>query len=351
MNLLAARLADLTQLRAALAVRDAGGVTAAAERIGLTQPAVSRLVALLEADLGFPLFDRERRRLTPSEQGRTYLREAEMALGALLRLGDLGRELRRGQSGLLRFAAVSALAHGLVPRVLAALQQRIAGLTVEASEMDRAHQIDALRSRQLDIGLVALPMGAPGVRVDVIARGHAVCLLRADHPLAARSALDPAAIGDTPFVRLRERRLLEQMVDDAFAHAGRSRRIAVAADSTHLMLAFVADGLGLAVTHSLAALAAPPGVVTRPFRPALAFEFAALTRADERHGPAIATAIALTRSLATAALHELEAPRGPVQDLSGQDFSDPDLRGPMLPGPKLPGPKLPDQAPERPDGG
>jgi DNA-binding transcriptional LysR family regulator len=306
MNLIGARLADLTQLRAALAVQATRSVTEAADRIGLTQPAVSRLVSMLEADLGFALFNREKRRLSPSQQGEIYLREAEMAFGALLRLQELGRELRRGRSGLLRIAAVSALAHGLAPRVLAALQQQIADLTVEVSELDRAHQIDALRLRQLDVGLVALPMGAPGVRVDVIAQGHAVCLLPEGHPLAHVPYLDPETIGDSPFVRLRDPRLLEQMVDDAFANVGRSRRIAIAADSTHMMLSFVADGLGLAITHSLAALAAPPGVVTRPFRPALAFEFAALTRTGEKHSPAVAATIALTREIAIGALGELE---------------------------------------------
>lgn len=306
MNLIAPRLADLTQLRAALAVRATHSVTEAADRIGLTQPAVSRLISMLEADLGFALFTREKRRLSPSEQGEIYLREAEMALGALLRLQELGRELRRGRSGLLRLAAVSALAHGLAPRVLAALQQQITDLTVEVSELDRASQIDALRLRQLDVGLVALPMGAPGVRVDVIAQGHAVCLLPAGHPLAARPFLDPESIGDSPFVRLRDPRLLEQMVDDAFANVGRTRRVAIAADSTHMMLSFVADGLGLAITHSLATLAAPPGVVARPFRPALAFEFAALTRTGEKHSTAVAATIALTRQIAVDALNELE---------------------------------------------
>jgi DNA-binding transcriptional LysR family regulator len=308
MDLLTERLADLGQLRAALAVLRSGSVTAAAEQIGLTQPAVSRLIATLEQELGFPLFDRTRRRLVPADKGRTYLREAERALGALLRLGDLGRELHKGRSGLLRFAAVSALAHGLAPRVVAALQRQVADLTVDFAEIDRAQQIEALQSRRLDIGLVALPMGAPGLRVSVVARGRAVCLLRADHKLAALPALDPEIIADAPFVRLRDPRLLEQMVDDAFAHAGLMRRIAVATDSTHLMLAFVADGVGLAVTHSFAALAAPSGVVVRPFRPELAFEFVALTRAGEAPGPVIEAAIELTRAIAIEALEELHAP-------------------------------------------
>lgn len=306
MDLLAGRLADIGQLRAALAVLHSGSVTGAADRVGLTQPAVSRLIGVLEQQLGFALFDRERRRLVASEKGRIYLREAELALGGLVRLRDLASELGSGRSGLLRFAAVSALAHGLAPRVLAALQRQIEGLTVEVSELNRADQIDGLLSRQLDIGLVALPLGAPGLRAEVVARGNAVCLLRADHKLARLAVLDPETIGDTPFVRLRERRLLEQMVDDAFAHAGLTRRIAVATDSAHLMLAFVADGLGVAITHGFAGLAAPPGVVVRAFRPALAFEYGALTRAGEAPGPVIEAAIELTRVIALEALQELQ---------------------------------------------
>ena len=93
------RLPDVDRLRAALAVRDLRSVTSAADQLGLTQPAVSRLVSLLEADLGFALFARERRRLVLTERGRSYLSEAEASLGALQRLSALGRELRVGARG------------------------------------------------------------------------------------------------------------------------------------------------------------------------------------------------------------------------------------------------------------
>ncbi len=297
------RLPDVGQLRAALAVWREGGVTRAADRIGLTQPAVSRLIAALEAELGFAVFARERRRLTVSERGHAFLIEAEAALGGLARLSALALELGQGRHGLLRIAAVSALAHGLAPRVLAVLARELPGLAVEVAERDLRQQIDGLVSRQLDVGLVALPSAAPaGLRVEMIAEADAVCLLPAAHPLAGRATLGPAALADERFVRLNEMRLMQQMVDAAFNRAGLTRRASVVVNSTPLMIAFVAAGLGLAITHRLSTLVMPAGVVAIPFRPRLTFGYAALTRAEDAPNPVVGRFVAVARDIAADAL-------------------------------------------------
>lgn len=296
------RLPDISQLRAALAVWRDGGVTRAGDRIGLTQSAVSRLVSALEAELGFAVFERERRRLLISERGQAFLLEAEAALGGLARLSELAAELRQGRHGLLRIAAVSALAHGLTPLVLAALQQEFPGLAIEVEEHDRQQQVEGLMSRHFDVGLVALPSVAAGLHVDLIIEADAVCLLPAAHPLAARAMLDPAALAGEKFVRLNEMRLLQQMVDDAFNRAGRTRLASVVVDSTPLMIAFVAGGLGIAITHRLSTLALPRGVVARPFLPRLSFAYAALTREADRPSAPTTRFIALARAIAAGAL-------------------------------------------------
>lgn len=299
---MAMRPPDIGQLRAALAVSEFGTVTRAAEQIGLTQPAVTRLVAALEAEIGFPLFDRQRRRLVPSEAGRNFLKQARGVIGELSRLGALGEVLRRGHPGLLRIAAVSALAHGLAPRLLAALLERHPGLSIEIEELDRAHQIEGLRAHHLDIGLVALPVGAPGLQVQPVAKSDVVCLLPEGHPLAARAWLDPASLAGERFVGLREVRLLGQMVDDAFAGSGYVREISVQVDGIPLMISCVAGGLGLAVIHRLSALALPQGVVARPFRPPIIFGYAALTRTSDHQVPLLRQVVQLARITATKAL-------------------------------------------------
>ncbi len=303
---LLSKLPDIGQLRAALAVWHDGGVTRAADRIGLTQPAVSRLVSALEDDLGFVLFERERKRLIVSERGKVFLQEVEAALGSLTRLSELALELRRGHRGLVRIAAVSALAHGLVPRVLARLRDEYPDLAVEVEELDRKEQIEGLLSHHLDIGLVALPFGISELNFDLIAEADAVCLLPACHALAHRRTLGPDDLAGEKFIRLNEMRLLQQMVDDSFARAGRSRLVSVVVDNPTLMVGFVAGGLGLAVTHSLSTLELPKTVVARPFIPQITFTYGALTKKTEKQNPATVAFITTARNVALQALRELQ---------------------------------------------
>jgi DNA-binding transcriptional LysR family regulator len=291
-------LHDITQLRAAVAVWREGGVTSAAACVGLSQPAVSRLVAALEERIGFALFLRHRKRLAVTEPGAAFLIEAEAALGGLARLSELAGTLRLGQSGLLRVAAVSALAHGLAPRALAALRRTFPDLAIEMEECDRRQQVEGLQSRHFDVGLLALPSAAPGLRVDMIIEGDAVVLLPSDHRLATHDVLDPQTLAGERFVRLREMRLLQSLVDSAFDQVGLSRPISVTVDSTPLMIASVAGRLGLAITHRIATLALPHGVVARNFAPRLTFGYAAVTRGDEPVSGVVKTFIGLAREVA-----------------------------------------------------
>ncbi len=305
--MVATRQLDVTQLRAAIAVWRTGGVTPAAQVIGLTQPAVSRLITALEQEIDFAVFDRNRRRLVVTDRGASFLAEAEASLGSLARLSELAAELRRGERGLLRIAAVSVLAHGLAPRVLAALRTSFPNLVVEVEELDRAQQVEGLLSHHLDVGLVALPSEAPGLRAEMIAEGGAVCLLPAHHPMARHRVLTPALLANEPFVRLNEMRLMQQRVDDAFNRAGKSRLSSIAVNSTPLMIAFVAGGLGLAITHSLSTLSLPAGVVSRPFLPRLSFGYAALTRQTDKPSALQAQFVSLARRIAVEALADMES--------------------------------------------
>jgi DNA-binding transcriptional LysR family regulator len=300
------KLPDVGQLKAALAVWRNGGVRRAADRIGLTQPAVSRLVAALEEELGFTLFERERKRLTVSERGRAFLLEVEAELGGLARLSELAATMRQGHRSLLRIAAVPALAHGLVPRVLAALQAKFPDFSVEVEESDRERQIEGLLSRHLDIGLVALPSGVPELQVEMLVEADAVCLLPAAHPLAKRRSVNPTLLADERFIRLNEMRLLQRMVDDAFSRAGKTRLSSVVVSNMPLMTGFVAGGLGLAITHSLSTLVLPKEVVAIPFLPRLTFGYGAMTRKDKPPTPLVSTFVALARQIGADALRELE---------------------------------------------
>jgi DNA-binding transcriptional LysR family regulator len=289
---------DLTQLRAVLAVRESGTVTLAAEQLGLSQPAVSRLVAALEDELGFVVFERSRRRMVLSERGAKFLDEAQSALRSMARLAVLAGELRRGSHGLLRVGAIAPLALGLVARAVAIHARRIANITVEIEVLGRQAQLEELRAGRLDIALAAMPFSGSGLRVEPILEADAVCLLRSDHRLAHRAELRPADIADEALVLGRPESIVRQRLDDTFRQSNLAQKVASVADNTPLVMALVSAGVGVAVTHAFPEDALPTNVVTRRFRPRIPFTYAIVTQAGDFRSLAIAEFSNTLRSVA-----------------------------------------------------
>lgn len=279
---------DLTQLRAVLAVRETGTVTRAAEHLGLSQPAVSRLIAALESELGFVVFERSRKRMVMSARGTKFLDEAQSALRSMARLAVLAGELRRGSHGLLRVGAIAPLALGLVARAVAIHSRKIPNITIEIEVLGRLAQLEELRAGRIDIALAAMPFSGAGLRIEPILEADAVCLLRSDHRLARRAELGPADIADEALVLGRPESIVRQRLDDTFRQSNLMQKVASVADNTPLVVALVAAGVGVAVTHAFPEDTLPANVVTRRFRPRIPFTYAIVTQAGDFRSLAIA---------------------------------------------------------------
>ena len=293
----AGRPLDLLQLRAALAVRETGTVTRAAGRLGLSQPAVSRLIGALEAELGFLVFERRAKRMVLSERGRQFLDEGQSAMRSMARLGVVAGELRRGNHGLLRIGAIAPLAVGLVARAVAVHRRAWPRLTIDVETHGRAAQFEELRAGRLDIGVAAMPFADKGLRVEPILDADAVCL-RADHPLARRAALQPADLADEALVLSRPDSIIRHRLDDIFRQAGVVQHVAAIVDSTPVAIALVSLGTGIGIMHAFPQDALPPNVVTRRFRPRIAFTYAMITQDDDTRSAAVAQFGATLRTVA-----------------------------------------------------
>src|SRR6185312_10833924 len=113
---------NMQRLRAFQAVMKTGSVTSAASELMLTQPAVSKLLKALELELGFPLFNRSKRRLTPSAQGMAFHQRAERVLADIEELALIARNVAQNRLGELRLVAMSQLSTTLFPRAIRELQ-------------------------------------------------------------------------------------------------------------------------------------------------------------------------------------------------------------------------------------
>lgn len=291
---------DLLQLRAALAVRETGTVTRAAGDLGLSQPAVSRLIAALESELGFQVFERHAKRMVLSERGRQFLDEGQSAMRSMARLGVVAGELRRGNHGLLRIGAIAPLAVGLVARAVAEYRRAWPKMTIDVETRGREAQFEELRAGRLDIGLAAMPFADTGLRVEPVLEADAICLLRTDHPLAYRAVLRPADLTDELLVLSRPGSIIRHRLDDIFRQAGVVQRVAAIIDSTPVGISLVGLGTGVGIMHAFPQDALPANVVSRRFSPRITFTYAMITQDDDARSAAIAQFGGTLRSVASA---------------------------------------------------
>lgn len=279
---------DLLQLRAALAVRETGTVTRAAGDLGLSQPAVSRLIAALESELGFQVFERHAKRMVLSERGRQFLDEGQSAMRSMARLAVVAGELRRGNHGLLRIGAIAPLAVGLVARAVAEHRRAWPKMTIDVEVRGREAQFEELHAGRLDIGLAAMPFAGAGLRVEPVLEAGVVCLLRTDHPLACRAVLRPADLANEPLVLSRPGSIIRHRLDDIFRQAGIVQRVAAIIDSTPVAIELVGLGTGVGIMHAFPQDSLPANVVSRRFSPRITFTYAMITQNDEARSAAIA---------------------------------------------------------------
>ncbi|MFI8264603.1 LysR family transcriptional regulator [Streptomyces sp. NPDC085665] len=148
---------DLRDLELLDATAEAGSLTAAAERLYVSQPALSQRLTRLEARLGMPLFDREGRRLVPNAAGRRLLVAARHVLAELESATRDVREIRDGRDRRVRFTAQCSTTFPWLPPVLRAFREREPGIDVRIETVADDAPVPALLADLVDVALVTQP--------------------------------------------------------------------------------------------------------------------------------------------------------------------------------------------------
>lgn len=242
---------NLRHLETLLAIADTGSFAAAADRVGVTQSAVSMQMRTLEAVLGAELFDRARRPPVLSELGRALLTQAREVVRAAedLTAAAAGSALR----GRLRLGVIPTAATGLVPDALARLAARAPDLQIR---IESGLSVDLARRVAQGTLDAALVTDAPRPERGLVVRPVLEEPLLVVAPRDAAGATARALLQKLPFVRFNRRTGVGRVIDAAL----RRDRIAVTEtmelDSIEAILAMVGRGLGVAV--------APAGSVVGP---------------------------------------------------------------------------------------
>lgn len=146
---------ELRQLRYFIAVADYKSVRLASEHLHITQPAVSRQIQDMEAELGFKLFDRSPRGLTLTPAGQSYLRDARKIMVLLESAASSAQRLAVGLAGQLRLGFVeNAGWDGLLPKLFRKFQSEVPAVKLELSTLNSPEQLQGISDGTLDGGFI-----------------------------------------------------------------------------------------------------------------------------------------------------------------------------------------------------
>ncbi len=276
---------ERADLELVVTVADAGSLSAAARRLHIAQPALSRRLARLEHDLGAQLFVRGRHGAVATPAGRTLIERGRAAIAALDRAEQDTLDTAAGRAGRIRIGTTPTLGADALPPVLAELRRRCAGARLElVASGDSAWLRQAVRDGELDVAMAVIdPSDGDGLEVAVSAAQRFALAVPADHRFAAARSVPRHRLVGEPMVCVSHGQGLRAVVDAVLAELGSEPVVSIETSEREMLLPFVTAGLGVTLVPEVFALQrAGPGVMVRPLRPRVERTVGVIVRRGER---------------------------------------------------------------------
>lgn len=257
----------LRQLEALHKVAEVGSITRAAEELGISQPAVSRLISDLSEQLGFKIFHRRNNLLVPTQESRFLLPDIDRLLARLDHIGELSQNLTARKAGHLKIACLSGFATSHLPAVLASFLGERPAVTVTL-EPDRPERIlEWMLNEQYDLGITDGFEGHPAVHGETL-DVRTVCIFPVGHPLSARKTVRISDLKGEKIIHSRKDSQFFRELHQAFAANQINMESIVEVRQFTSACEFVAMGVGVSIISELDAIGySDRGIDFRRFEP------------------------------------------------------------------------------------
>ena len=258
----------MTELRAFVTLAEQLHFGRAADRLNVTQPALTKQIQRLEEVVGGPLVLRGYREVQLTQAGEVLLPRAERLLQESAAALDTARRAVRGQLGVLRIGFGLATIQKLLPDLLLRFRSELPGVELRLHDMPTPAQVAALARGDIDVGFVRLPVIDPRIDTRPIMRERLVALLGTHSRWQSRDGLRSAS--QQPFVTI-ARATSASFHDHVIAvcrAAGFAPNIVQEANELFTMMMLVQGGMGIALAPSSATIRRPPGVRVRTLKEA-----------------------------------------------------------------------------------
>jgi DNA-binding transcriptional LysR family regulator len=257
---------DVKRMRVFREVAAEQSFSAAAQKLGYTQSAVSQQVAALERETGTTLIERNPRGIRLTDAGEALVRHADAVLA---RLADAEAELEAiagMRGGRLRLGSFPTAGATLMPRAIAAFSKRHPGVELSLAEADPMESLPRLKAGELDLVLVDDTSGVldqDDIEFEHILDDPLHLALAVDHPLAKKQRVRIQDLADEPWVQPTQACACSHATEIACSNAGFRPRVAYESDDFGVIQGLVGAGVGVALIPELALIGERPDIVVR----------------------------------------------------------------------------------------
>ncbi|MCR4264760.1 LysR substrate-binding domain-containing protein [Nitratireductor sp. ZSWI3] len=260
------------QIEAFHALMISGSTVRAAEIMGITQPAVSRLIAELEHAVRFALFDRVRGRLVATPEAHLFFREVDESFRGLDRLRASAAAIRDYGEGNLRIGCFAAGSVSLVPAAIRAFRIKHPAIRLTFHVKSSADIRNGVVDGQYDIGLAADEIDRAGVDTQVFGSYAGVIAMPGDHPLARHEVLEPAHLKGVPLLGLVAEDRARQRLDALLGAEGIVPDYVLETPNSATICALAEEGNAVGLVNPMViADFRSRGLTFRPFAPKVMF--------------------------------------------------------------------------------
>ena len=243
---------DLRQLEILQAIAETGSFTACGRKLHVSQSAISRQIALLEDELGEPLFLRVGRtvRMTPAAEALVQLgqRVSQDVRDTLASVTDRTRELR----GTLRLSGGMTVCLYIFPTLVKQLRRSHPKLEVKMMVATAGRSVEQIRAGHVDAGLLTLPVEEADLVTVPVLHEELLLVTMPGHPLAKRKKIAPQDLAGEPFVAFEAGSGTRRVFDRFFLSENIEPNIVMETENVEIIKAMVKTGLGIGIVPYIA---------------------------------------------------------------------------------------------------
>lgn len=241
---------DFEQLKTFLEVWHEKSFSRAAKKLRITQPAVSAQIQSLEREVGERLFDRKGGKVTFTAAGRVFEPFAEHALDCQRHLMLMVSEQRRSPRGEISLSAQESTSLYVLPDVFAEFKKHYPKVALKIARAERTRTIEALLSREVDFGVVSLPVADQRFLVETIHVDELVLAVPKGHPLSSVHNAGPKDVAKYSFLLPKQGRQRDLLLNVFRMHDVYPKAV-MEVESSELMKRFIRAGLGIGFLPSI----------------------------------------------------------------------------------------------------